>query len=64
MCAPPGLGLSVDMRGPGREVTAAGLEVPGGDWQSPDFDTAPYRANLDVTATFGVVTINPIGGCR
>ena len=59
-----GLGLSVDMRGPGREVTAAGLEVPGGDWQSPDFATALYRANLDVTVTFGVVTINPIGGCR
>ena len=64
VCVPPGLGLSVDTRGPGREVTAAGLDVPGGDWQSPDFDTATYRANLDVTANFGVVAINPIGGCR
>lgn len=64
VCAPPGLGLSVDTRGAGREVTAAGLEVPGGDWQSPDFDTAIHRANLDVTANFGVVAINPIGGCR
>jgi hypothetical protein len=64
VCAPPGLGLSVDTRGPGRTVTAAGLDVPGGDWQSPDFDTALYRANFDVTANFGVVAINPIGGCR
>ena len=64
VCPLPGLGLSVDTRGAGREVTAAGLEVPGGDWQSPDFDTAIYRANLDVTANFGVVAINPIGGCR
>ena len=63
VCGPPGLGLSVDTRGAGREVTAAGLEVPGGEWQSPDFDTAIYRANLDVTANFGVVAINPIGGC-
>ena len=64
VCTPPGLGLSVDTRGAGREVTAAGLDVPGGDWQSADFDTATYRANLDVTANFGVVAINPIGGCR
>jgi hypothetical protein len=64
VCAPPGLGLSVDTRGPGREVTAAGVEVPGGNWSSPDFETAPYRTNLDVEASFAVVAINPIGGCK
>lgn len=64
VCAPPGIGLSVDTRGPGRKVSAAGMDVPGSHWQSPDFDTALYHATLDVTATFGVVAINPIGGCR
>lgn len=64
VCAPPGLGLRVDTRGPGREVSAEGVRVrDGGAWQSPDYDTAPFHTNLEVEASFGVVDINPIGGC-
>jgi len=63
VCAAPGMGLRVSSRGFAEGVTVAGLHQSGGNWESPDYDTAPHRADLTITANFGGVEINPIGGC-
>jgi hypothetical protein len=64
ICTPPGLGLRVTSKATGGDVSVAGLEQIGSDWQSSDYATATYHANLDVHVTFGAVDINPIGGCK
>jgi hypothetical protein len=63
VCAAPGVGLRVSSRGFAEGVTVAGLHQSGANWESPDYDTAPHRADLSIAANFGGVEINPIGGC-
>lgn len=64
VCTPPGLGLRLTTRGIDEQVTVDGLRQAGSEWQSPDYASAPYRADLSITVDFGEVEINPIGGCR
>jgi hypothetical protein len=64
ICTAPGLGLRVTTKDTGGNVSVAGLDQIGSDWQSPDYATAAHRANFDVHVTFGAVDINPIGGCK
>jgi len=64
VCAPPGLGLRVTTRGAGKGVTINDQREAGSDWESPDYASAPHRADLRVSVSFGTVKINPIGGCR
>jgi hypothetical protein len=33
-------------------------------WQSANYESAEYRADLAVHVDFGAIEINPIGGCR
>jgi hypothetical protein len=64
LCAPPDLGVRVTVRGLPREIHVGGLSQNGTDWQSANYASAAHRADLSITATFGTVEINPIGGCK
>jgi hypothetical protein len=64
ICAPPGLGLRVTSNGTAEQVRVGGAQQHGSVWQSPDYATATHRADLRVSATFGAVDIDPIGGCK
>jgi hypothetical protein len=64
LCSPPGTGLHVAFNGPAREVTVEGRHQDGSEWTSPDYASAPSRADLRVNVEFGAVKINPIGGCK
>src|SRR5258705_1805070 len=64
ICSPPGLGLRVASRGTAEMVRVDGLQQRASEWQSPDYASATHRADLSVNVNFGVVEINPIGGCK
>ena len=64
VCAPPELGLRVTARGQPREVTVEDVDDDVADWQSENYVSATHRADLRVSANFGAVKINPIGGCK
>ncbi|HEX8025926.1 MAG TPA: DUF5668 domain-containing protein [Candidatus Limnocylindrales bacterium] len=63
ICAPDGLGLRFTFGGSLRDVTINGLKETGSSWESPDYDTAPHHADLDVRVDLGGIEINPTGGC-
>ena len=44
--------------------TFNGLVRRGDAWQTPGYDTAPYKADLSIQASVGSVAINPKGGCK
>ena len=64
ICSPPGLALRVTSRGTAEMVRVDGLQQHASEWQSPDYASATHRADLSVNVNFGVVEINPIGGCK
>jgi hypothetical protein len=64
VCAPPGLGLRITTKGAPEEVTVDGLHEDVSEWQSPDYASATYHADLSVSSTFAAIVINPIGGCK
>jgi hypothetical protein len=64
ICSPSELGLNLELRGTGERVTVNGLQQSGSEWQSPNYRTAAHHADLRITASFGAVNINPIGGCK
>lgn len=64
ICSPSGVGLRVTTRGTARQVTVDDLQQTESAWQSPDYLSAPHRADLSVNVNFGTVEINPIGGCK
>jgi hypothetical protein len=64
VCSPAGVGLRVTTRGFAEGVTVDGLHQNASEWQSPDYASTPRHADLTVTADFGSIEINPIGGCR
>ena len=64
ICSPPGVGLRVTSRGTAEMVRVDGLQQHASEWQSPDYASATHRADLSVNVNFGVVEINPIGGCK
>jgi len=64
ICAPAGLGLRVTSNGTAESVSVDGAQQHGPVWQSPDYATATHRADLRVSATFGAIDIDPIGGCK
>jgi hypothetical protein len=64
LCAPPDLGLRVTSRGFSERVRVNGLQQTASEWQSSNYASATHRADLSVSATFGAVEIDPIGGCE
>ena len=64
VCTPAGLGLRVSSTGTAGAIRVNGLQQQGSEWQSSDYTSATHRADLGVSATFGAVDLNPIGGCK
>jgi hypothetical protein len=64
ICAPPELGLRVTSKGISERVRVNDLQQTTSEWQSPNYASATYHADLSVSATFGAVEIDPTGGCE
>ena len=63
VCAPADLGLRVRGESSLGSTTYIGLVRVGDAWESPDYTTKPFHADLTVEANVGSVVINPEGGC-
>jgi hypothetical protein len=64
ICLPGETGLRVRQDGNLAGVTIDGQHVTATDWQSPNYTSAPNKADLEIEVNLGSVEINPIGGCR
>jgi len=64
VCAPDGLGLRVTATNALGSTQANGLIRRGDAWETPDYTTAPFTAELAIDASVGSVIINPQGGCK
>ena len=64
VCAPADLGLRVRGDATLGSITFNGLTRRGDAWESPGYATAPFHADLSVSASVGSVDINPQGGCK
>jgi hypothetical protein len=63
VCAPTGLGLRVHGETALGDVTYNGLVRAGDAWESRDYSSATFHADLNVSASVASVVINPEGGC-
>jgi hypothetical protein len=64
VCTPSGVGLRIHHTGVLGATSINGQDQSGTDWQSPDYASAAHRSDLTITANFGNVEVNPIGGCK
>jgi hypothetical protein len=64
VCAPDQLGLRVYSTTTLGSSSFSGLVRRGDAWETPGYDTAPYKADLSIQASVGSVAINPQGGCK
>jgi hypothetical protein len=66
ICAPAGLGLRIRYNSSlgSDNFQGAGLGLQSGAWQTPNYDTAVYKADLTIDNSVGSVTLNPAGGCK
>jgi hypothetical protein len=67
ICAPEGLGLRLntgDNPISSNDFDRAGLVRTSDGWETPDYATAPIRAELDVSANAGSVSLNPSQPCN
>ena len=63
VCTPAGVGLRVRGGSALGAVTYNGLVRVGDAWESPDFNTVDFHADVTVSANVGSIVINPEGGC-
>ncbi len=45
-------------------IDTGGLVRRGSAWETPDYATAPFKADLAIDASVGSVAIDPQGGCK
>lgn len=66
LCVAPGAALRIEESGTLSSVDLGGhgLEHTGNRWQTPGFETAPARVELNITSTVSSVTLDRSGGCR
>jgi Domain of unknown function (DUF5668) len=67
ICAPEGLGLRLntgDNPISSNDFDRAGLVRTDDGWETPGYATAPVRAELDVTANAGSLSLNPSQPCE
>jgi len=64
LCVPPDLGVQVRQTGALGSTSFDGLVRDGSLWQSPNYESAVHRADLDVSVNLGNLDLNPIGGCK
>ena len=66
LCVPPGMALRLNTK---ESIVASydfedrGLVKQGSTWETPGFDTAAIRIELDAQANAGSFSLNPEGGC-
>lgn len=66
LCVPPGAGLKLrtnDSIVASYDVGDHGMVKTGSTWQTPGFDAAAVRIELDTQANAGSFSLNPEGGC-
>jgi hypothetical protein len=66
LCAPPGAALRLHTTQSvvtGYDYDGEGLVKNGSTWETPGFDTAQTRIELDTRANAGSFTLNPEDGC-
>jgi hypothetical protein len=64
VCAPDDLGLRVRSTAALGSIHVNGLVRRDSAWETPGYDTAPFKADLAIEASVGSITINPMGGCK
>ena len=66
VCLPPGLGVQVTASDSlsSSDIAGAGLVRTGGVWQTPNYATAPHKANLSFDTSLGSLKLHPAGGCK
>jgi hypothetical protein len=64
LCAPADLGLRVRANATLGATHFNGLVQRGSAWESPSYATAPFHADVSVSASVGSVDVNPEGGCK
>jgi hypothetical protein len=66
LCAPPGAALRLttgDSFAAGYDYDGQGLDKNGSTWETPGFDSAEVRIELDTQANAGSFSLNPEDGC-
>lgn len=65
LCVAPDAALRISHQGTlsSDDFAGAGLEQAGDAWQTPGFESATPRIDLDVTSTFSSITLDRSGGC-
>ena len=66
LCAPEGVALRLDTEGSAlssQDFAAAGLVQVDGAWETPGYDTAVTRIQLQTQANAGAFSLNPPEGC-
>ncbi|MEO5885803.1 MAG: hypothetical protein ABIQ58_09850 [Candidatus Limnocylindrales bacterium] len=64
ICAPAGLGIRIHGDAEFGSTEFNGLLRVADAWETPNLSTAPYLAELSVSAQAGSVVVNPAGGCK
>jgi hypothetical protein len=64
LCVPDQLALRVRSTAALGSIDVDGLVRRDSAWETPGYDTAPFKADLAISASVGSVTINPEGGCK
>ena len=64
LCSPANLGLRVRADATLGSTHLNGLILRGSAWETPDYATAPYHADLSVSASIGSVDVNSEGACK
>jgi hypothetical protein len=66
VCIPAGLGVQVTSTDSlsSSDLGGAGLVRVRGLWQTPNYDTAAHKANLNFNTSLGSLKLQPAGGCK
>ncbi len=66
VCVPAALGVQVTASDSlsSSDFSELGLIHTGAVWQTPNYSTAPHKANLTVETSLGSLKLHPAGGCK
>lgn len=66
VCIPAGLGVQVTSTDSlsSSDFSGAGLVRVRGLWQTPNYDSAAHKANLNFSTSLGSLKLHPAGGCK
>ncbi len=67
LCTAPGVGLRIQTEESivsSYDFEGHGLVKSGSTWQTPSYDSAPVKIDLDAQANAGSISLDPASGCR